>query len=184
MTIESLGQAYLIWLGGQVRKGNRYLDLFEVMDSKEFVWVVANDDNRIEDALDLRREFLMDTRFRNTFQFAELASPRSTAEFIGRPASVLEVLIGLSRRLSFAEGGIAEVWAWKLVENLELHLLRDPLSPRKRERVDERLDALIFRTYQPNGVGGFFPLGYPEQDQTKVEIWYQMSAYLAENEAP
>ena len=29
-------------------------------------------------------------------------------------------------------------------------------------------------------MGGFFPLAFPKEDQTKVEIWYQMSGYLEE----
>jgi hypothetical protein len=31
-------------------------------------------------------------------------------------------------------------------------------------------------------VGGFFPLTHPNDDQRKVEIWYQMNAYLDELE--
>lgn len=146
--------------------------------NKEFVWVVANDDNRIEDAMDLRREFLLDTRFRTSFSAAQ------TGQFRHHYPTVLEVIVGLSRRLSFEATGIAEVWAWRLIENLELHKMKDPLTPRKREQVEDMLDALIFRTYQPNGVGGFFPLAFSEHDQTQVEIWYQMSAYIEENELP
>jgi hypothetical protein len=46
--------------------------------------------------------------------------------------------------------------------------------------VEEILYALIWRTYDPDGVGGFFPLAWPKEDQTKIEIWYQMNAYAKE----
>jgi hypothetical protein len=43
------------------------------------------------------------------------------------------------------------------------------------------LDRIIERTYQRNGVGGLFPLKRDKKDQRKVELWYQMNAYLIEN---
>ncbi len=50
--------------------------------------------------------------------------------------------------------------------------------------IDDILERLIWRQYQEDGQGGFFPLAWPEQDQREVELWYQMNAYLAENEDP
>jgi hypothetical protein len=46
--------------------------------------------------------------------------------------------------------------------------------------VEDILDTCIWRTYQPDGQGGFFPLAWPEEDQTKVELWYQIAAYIDE----
>ena len=183
---EQLTRLYLIWLGGKVTRSSRHTELMEILFNKQFVWVVANDSNRIQDALDLRREFLLDAHFGKVFQVPEAGKlgQNTIEQFRSNEASVLEVLIGISRRLSFLAGGIAEVWAWKLVENLELHHMKDPLSAKKRDEINEVLDSLIFRTYQKNGQGGFFPLGYPDDDQTKVEIWYQMSAYIEENQLP
>jgi hypothetical protein len=37
------------------------------------------------------------------------------------------------------------------------------------------------RLYTTSGYGGLFPLEEPKEDQRKVEIWYQMMAYLGEN---
>jgi hypothetical protein len=96
------------------------------------------------------------------------------------PGSVLEVMIGLSRRLAFYAGGEPEGWAWQLLCNLDLRTFRDPLSRRKASVVAELLHSLIWRTYAPDGTGGFFPLAWPKEDQTKVELWYQMSAYVEE----
>jgi hypothetical protein len=32
-----------------------------------------------------------------------------------------------------------------------------------------------------NGTGGLFPLKMPKVNQRRVEIWYQMSAFIEEN---
>jgi len=50
----------------------------------------------------------------------------------------------------------------------------------KAEQVDEILESLIWRTYDPDGHGGFFPLRRPKGDQTEEEIWHQMNLYVGE----
>jgi hypothetical protein len=167
--MDDLEAAYFKWLYPQVidteHRNRPYEGLLMLLYFKEFVWTVPNDDNRIEDGLEIRREFLATQRTRYELTL---------------PCSFLEVLIGLSRRLEFQTDGTAEGWAWQLLVNLELHRMADPLSRRKQSQVDEILEAVIWRTYNPDGSGGFFPLGWPEEDQTKVEIWYQMAHYVNE----
>jgi hypothetical protein len=51
-----------------------------------------------------------------------------------------------------------------------------------RSYVDAAVGTLVERRYSYSGDGGLFPLDYPEEDQRGIEIWYQMSAYLAERE--
>lgn len=158
-------EAYLGWLGSQIRydNGRDYDHLLKIMLEKEFVWLIPNDDNRIVDAHDVRREF-----------------EEETGLVYDGPCSVLEVMIGISRRLEFMAGGSAPGWAWQLLQNLELHKFANPLGPRKIIKVDNILENLVWRTYSPDGTGGFFPLAWPEEDQTKVEIWYQMGQYVEE----
>lgn len=90
---------------------------------------------------------------------------------------MLELLIGLSRRLSFEEDGDSRRWFWQLLTNVNLAQYNDkeklPLAT-----VDEVLQRVIWRTYNTNGIGGLFPLNNPSKDQREVELWYQMSAYL------
>lgn len=173
MTSTTLTEDYLHWLEPQLRDehGNpdrSYWDLLNIMFETEFVWQVPNDDNRLVDGMDLRAEFSHEFRV-----------SRSKMLALG-PCSFLEVLIGLSRRLAFAAGGSAPGWAWQLLNNLELHRMADPLSPAKQNKVRDILETVIWRNYSPDGTGGFFPLAWPDEDQTKVEIWYQMSAYTDE----
>lgn len=166
-----LAEDYLRWLEPQIRDENdeqTYWDLLSIMYEKEFVWFIPNDDNRLGDGLDLRTEFCHAQHIRV-----------SALRDLG-PCSFLEVLIGLSRRLAFAAGGTASGWAWQLLCNVKLQRMNDPISRRQVDRINVALDQVIWRTYEPDGHGGLFPLSWCDEDQRKVELWYQMSAYINE----
>jgi hypothetical protein len=172
---DRLAEAYFHWLVEQIREESRhpaktYWDLLRQMHGKEFLWDVPWDDNRLADGLELRRTFFDERNFPGEIV--------DTDDF--GPCSVLEVLIGVSRKLAFFDGGEPEAWAWQLLVNLGLDKMPDPLSKRKARKVDEILERLIWRTYEPDGTGGFFPLNRPTMDQTKIEIWYQMASYIGE----
>jgi hypothetical protein len=158
--------AYYDWLVSQVETPNdrSYNDLFERLHNFEFVWIVPHDNNRIQDGRDLRLEFLNGTR-------GKLDLPGAT---------LLEILVSLSRRVAFTCGGDERMWAWRLLKNIRLNKMSDPLTEDRAQRVDEILYALVWRTYDQSGKGGFFPLKDPKEDQTKVEIWYQLNAYALE----
>lgn len=171
---SSLSGDYLRWLGPQIRDEEsqvQYWDLVSLLYEKEFVWTIHNDENRLVDGMDLRAEY---SRVRGSSR-GVINEMRALG-----PCSFLEVLIGLSRRLEFAAGGNAPGWAWILLGNLGLHKMVDPLNKRKIQKVDDILDAVIWRTYNPDGTGGFFPLAWPDEDQTQIELWYQMAAYIEE----
>lgn len=178
MTPTRLEQEYYVWLVSQIAlptNGSIFHELLSRMHSTEFLWngdhAVAGDHNRIEDARELRREFVGDRKIH--------VIPS------GDGVSFLEVLIGLSRRTSYADGEQdSPWWAWKLIKNIRLNRMIDPLSERQVHRIDLILEAVVWRTYREDGLGGFFPLKNPKHDQTKVEIWYQMNAYLIEIEHP
>lgn len=159
------GERYFHWLIRQVAVENRnktFKEVLRIMYETEFVWVpnVWNDENRVADATELRYEFGIPRDF--------------------KPVSVLEVTIALSRRMEFTVGGTAPEWAWQFMLNLELDKYTDPLTHRQTQQVGDALHALVWRTYRADGMGGFFPLQDPDEDQTLIEIWYQMSAYIAE----
>lgn len=95
--------------------------------------------------------------------------------------SMFELLIGLSRRLSFEDDGEPRGWFWHLMDNIGLRIYSDA-KMMSTVRIDEILDRVIWRTYEYDGTGGLFPLKYPAKDQTEVELWYQLSAYLLEDD--
>jgi hypothetical protein len=178
--MKKIDRDYFKWLTSQIeiRNNRSYNELFRRLQDTEFVWIVPNDDNRVYDGLTLRTDFLGEDDGIPVEQIL-----RFPVRY-GEGASVLEVIIGLSRRLSFNAGGEAPFWAWKLIENLHLGSKFDPLNKRKLEEIDDILERLIWRTYERNGEGGFFPLNWSGDDQRKIEIWYQMNAYMSEIHQP
>lgn len=174
---EPLDERYLIWLYqqiGSVKLKNRartHWTLARALFTKEFVWLIPNDDNRLEDGRDLRWEFAADCEI--------TVDP----EWMGLGCSMLEMLIGLSRRFAFEIDREPRECFWRMIDNLGLaHLTDARTNEHTIEEIHEVLDRVIWRTYEPSGRGGLFPLRHPESDQTLVEIWYQLSAYILERE--
>lgn len=172
---ELLDESYLRWLYSQVASvrlknpSRTYWRILRQLYTKEFIWIIPNDDNRVEDGRDLRYEFIEEQGLEDVDQ-----------EWMNLGCSFLEMMIGLSRRLSFEDDGEPRTWFWKLMENLDLERYNDNVVI-PDDKVDEILDTVIQRTYKRDGRGGLFPLRSARFDQRDVEIWYQLSAYLLEN---
>lgn len=172
-----LDDLYLGWLHSQVspisvkNPKRTYWNFLKQLYEKEFLWFVPNDDNRIADGKALRYEFLTE------YEVDEIDS-----EWLGLGCSMLEMMVGLSRRLSFETDVESRDWFWHLIENLNLTNLNDAeYNENKMHEVDEVLERVIWRTYSPNGAGGLFPLNDVHPDQRHVELWYQMNAFVLEN---
>jgi hypothetical protein len=175
---EPLDESYLVWLYRQVADSNAkdpsltYWNLLRTLFKQEFVWVVPNDDNRLEDGKDLRLEFLRESHI----DHADVDD-----DWIGLGCSVLELMVGLSRRLAFEADGEPYYWFWRLMENIGLQRYSDshrlPIH-----HIEDVLERVIFRQYNYNGHGGFFPLKFAQEDQRNVELWYQLNAYVLELE--
>ena len=169
-----IDELYFTWLYNQVADSRAsspsrtYWRLLRILYTKEFVWFVPNDDNRIEDGKDLRTEFVEEQRLENVDH-----------GWMHLGCSFLELLIALSRRLAFEAEGEPADWFWHMLENIGLHIYNDREATPFQD-IDEILDQVIWRTYRHNGVGGLFPLDGPCQDQRDVELWYQLSAYVLE----
>ncbi len=128
------------------------------------------------DGIELREEFL---RQRPTL--------RVDRDWMELDCSMLEMLIALARRADFEtdtgalEGGVGG-WFWKFMDNVRLSQYTDEvITDRSLGVIDSTLETINERTYRPNGRGGLFPLRKPHADQRDVELWYQLSAYLLEN---
>lgn len=175
MSSGSLDGRYLLWLYRKVRtvrttrKGpSTYWDLFAQLNSIEFAWFVPNDDNRAADGRDLRHEWAATIR--------EEVDP----VWLETGCTFLELLIGLSRHLAFNAGNDGPSWFWHLIDNLGLTGFTDS-SNFDPEEVEDITSRVIWRTYDRDGHGGLFPLRYSDSDQRKVELWYQLSAYLLQD---
>ena len=176
MSSANLDRRYFNWLQDQVaysrsRKGGRtHTRLLEQLHQTIFVAVVAFDENRAADARDLRYEYLSENG-------DEVGDPNWTR----RPVTMLELLVVISRILSFEMDDPVGPWFWHLIEVLELEKYDDDnYDTHSQEVIEDVLDRVIWRTYEPDGRGGLFPLRSPRQDQREVELWYQLNAYLLE----
>jgi len=176
MTPEPLDELYFQWLYRQVadlrvkNPARTYWTLLRQLHSKEFLWSVPNDDNRLEDGKFLRYEFLEDR-------------PPATAiadnRWLNAGCSMLEMMIALSRRLSFLSGGAASEWFWHLMDNIGIRECSDAVKYNPH-MVDRALTRVITRHYDEDGNGGLFPLRKPKVDQRSLELWDQMNCYLIE----
>ena len=147
-----------------------YFDLLGKLHEKPFVWFIHNDDNRAGDGTYLRYEFLSER---------PPAEQLARHDWMQRNCSMLEMLIALSRRLSFLGGGATSEWFWHMLSNIGLSGYSDA-RPGPPEVIDRALNRVIKRTYEPDGRGGLFPLREATEDQRRVEIWAQMNNYLIE----
>ena len=174
-------QWYFNWLCDLIHADQidrSYYILMKDLHKKEFTSIVEHDENRAYDGMELREECLK-----------ELGYPKYVT--IDGPCSVLEMLIGLARRMDFETSDPYEeeghdrttYWFWEMIENLGLTIFDDDsyVDMEGQIFVDSIVDRLVERRYEENGEGGIFPLRHTTEDQRDVEIWYQMHMYLAEN---
>ena len=173
---EPLDEQYLTWLYSRIgstkvtNPTRTYWSLFKQLYQKEFVWLVPNDDNRVEDGRDLRYAFLEEAGLKHV-----------DPNWMGLGCSVLEMLIALSERMAFEADGQARTWFWHLLDNIGLGGYTDAKQD-CAEDIEDVVDRVIWRNYEPDGRGGLFPLENPASDQREVEIWYQLCAYLLERD--
>ncbi len=165
--------AYFDWLYAKVapiaRHEKTYGELIRVLHNTEFVWLVLGDDNRAEDGLDLRDAFLREA-------FIEDDDPAWPMLM----CSVLEMLIAFAYKAEFQTDDSVRDWFWEFADNLHLTEFSD--DNMDYQAVEEILHIFIWRLYEQDGHGGgLFPLRATVKDQRKVEIWYQFSEYVIEN---
>lgn len=174
----TLDDLYLTWLENEVGvveyngPGGTYQRLLRQLYVTPFEWFVPNDDNRAIDGEELRDEFL-----------SEIGESRYPANWGSLPCSMLEMLVALSRRISF-ETDKPSKWAfWLMIGNLQLLRCEDDRYGKHLDdpEVTLALRDINRRSYDYSGEGGLFPLKHAEEDQRQVELWYQLSAYLLEN---
>lgn len=176
MNSQPLDEQYLTWLYEQVCLNpdkalrRKHWSLMRQIYIKEFIWLIPNDDNRVDDGRDLRHEFLYDYEIDDVDPY-----------WLNLGCSMLEMLVALSRRMAFETDGEPHIWFWHMIEVLNLEQYNDKkYDDNAEEIINETIDSVIWRTYGADGGGSLFPLQHPSTDQRQVELWYQFSAYLLE----
>lgn len=177
----NVNQDYFEWLCDLVnvdQEDKSWWILLKDLHKKQFYSLIPHDENRASDGVELREEFLRDNCWYPKY-----------IEIEGE-CSVLEMLIGLARRIDFEMSDPYHdstcdqtiYWFWEMIDNLGLITFSDDRYADCKGvcYVDEIIDRFLKRDYSWNGEGGLFPLKNSHEDQRKVEIWYQMNAYLSE----
>lgn len=171
---------YFNWLYHQVfevldlQSPQSYAFLCTQLHRVPFYDGVPNDDNRTADGLELRNEFISTLGGITIEDYTALHN-------LGQP-SLLEVFIGLARHADYIVSMGIPVWVRRFLENLGLLEFDDAhYRPRDRLKIMRKLRIFNQRQYTRSGEGGLFPLYKTRRDQRRVELWYQMNAYMTEN---
>lgn len=178
--LENLENDYFDWLYNIIDDSDyNYEYLINHIYDKEFneetTLLIDKDRNRIDDALRLREDFIVEQLSREDESLVSI--------FRNRPCSLLEVLIALAYRMEdVMEIDRFPIWFWEMLSNLGLEEFdNDHFDVKQIRKVDSIINRWLDRRYSHDGTGGIFPLKDPPKDQRNEEIWYQMSAYLIEN---
>lgn len=165
---------YMEFLFDMIDGSRSYSVLLSVLHDINFISLVPNDDNRAKDGIFLREKYESEGGLPSFYR--DLGD-----------CTVLEMLMALSNRLVFEtidgewEKTLSE-WFFILLDNLSLEKYDDYyVRPGDDIKIQNKINKFLYRKYDSHGVGGLFPLKSPKSDQRKVEIWYQMSAYIMEN---
>lgn len=172
---------YFLWLCRKVGigihpSGAPYFALAEALHSCYFTPErTGMDMNRAYDGLHLRAEYLS--------RHDDTGSAKSRGA-----CTMLEMMIGLARRMAFLmeneeKPKRVREFFWRLIENLGLKNFDDLHfnTFRGEVAVQKAMRHVMNRDYMPDGRGGLFPVKHASSDFRKMEIWYQMHAWLSEN---
>ena len=175
-------ERYFEWLCDQVAPARGspgykdYSQLFHILHAKMYYSLVEHDENRGSDGMVLRDEFATE----NGLSAKDILR--------GQGATLFEVLVYLSRRITFDMADIVSNntpsrWFWEMMSNLNLDSYTDQKINMRVDYpylIDDILERLLARQYSPTGVGGLFPLWRKGQDQRQMELWFQCQQYLYE----
>ena len=172
---------YLKWLKSIVanKSIDKYCKLFAFLLDYPFYWSVPLDENRAINGVELRERFL---KLNDAlYLLDELNS------LVGEDCSVLEMLVALSarasREINTTDGSEekAPYWFWTMIDNMGLDKYMD--SYFESNVVDYLVSRTLNRDYEFDGNGGgLFVVDYPIKDMRKVQIWMQLSWFVAQEE--
>lgn len=171
--MTDIRKEYFEWLYDIVSRGRydkdvSYRKLLSYLHSREFVYYVPRDKNRVMDGAELRHSFI--------------GHDNSILETSPESCSVLEMMVALSIRCENSimndpsKGDRTQQWFWLMINNLGLGGMMDDLYDEKS--VSKIIDRFIKREYSPNGKGGLFYIKNCDRDLRDVEIWFQLCWYL------
>ena len=186
----NIRELYFEWLLDQIFTDfirplrNKYTKLMCYLFNAKFYWSIPRDSNRFEDGVSLRDRFIeqyMEDQLVSDDEFDLYFNPTS--------CSVLEMMAALAIRCEDTimynpdYGNRTGKWFWIMIKSMNLHTMDD--RNYNEIFVENTVARMLDREYAPNGEGGLFTIPDCQYDLRDVEIWYQMSwfiAYISEGE--
>lgn len=182
---EEIKEEYFKWLYdyvciGKVNSQVSYINLFKVLHSIPFTYIIKNDVNRAVDGVDLRNRFIDEKRYDYKY-----------IDYLRAPCSVLEMMIALAIRCEetimddIRYGNRTKQWFWDMLRNLRISWITDDIFLKCDENIIKcetdirhNIDIFLNREYEPDGLGGLFYIRNCPDDLRNVEIWTQLCWYL------
>jgi len=167
--------AYANWLIDQINviKDRDYTDLLYALFDIEFYSIIEYDEDRGADGIALRDAWADEVGFKGSLDFGY--------------ATVLEVLIGISKRIEFQIFGSRYIdeWDyvkifWDLLWNLGLCEFDGTLLCYTFEEIDKKVSQWLERRYFRHKKGNIFMIKNDNRDMRKLNIWTQMGLYIRE----
>lgn len=171
--MKNIGERYFDYLLNlcnlNLIKYQKYDSLFEILHNIEFIAALERDENRIDDGLELRDQFVDQNRINGSYLY----------DLLGGTASVFEVLVALSLRLTHEYVGTPgdehpDELFMDFIQNLRLEYWM------KFYDVEKIINIWMDRNFSRSGYGSPFPLnnGCDIRDQRYIEIWDQAIDYI------
>lgn len=181
MIFNNVTSQYFDWLHDTVcgkwePRNLSFHSLLMFLFRQDFIPSCEMDESRAEDGCDLRYRFAQE----RNIPYAAMNNATS-----GMPCSMLEMMVALSIRIEehimadSEAGNRVGQWFWSMIVSLGMAAMDDARFD--EGRVQFVIDRFNQRAYQPTGAGGLFTLINPNVDMRKLDIWYQLMAYLNEN---
>ena len=170
---------YFEWLYDLVCKNRfsekiSYRKLLMRLHSIPFRYLIANDENRAGDGIELRYKFTIYEGYDKSVEYI--------LDVLDGPCSVLEMIVALAIRCEETImtdpkiGDRTGQWFWKMIVNMGLGSMTDIRFDDLY--VDGIVNRFLNREYDYDGNGGLFTIRNSNCDLRNVSIWNQMMWYL------
>ena len=173
--MTSVERDYRDWLISLVNDRKQdYTQLLRELYSIDFYSLVNYDEDRGKDGLMLREEWVKGSRFKGSLSAFGVAN-------------VLEVLIGIARRMEFHLFGTRYYndWDyvnifWDLINNLGLYEIYGDVSRDTFDEIRQKVTHFLERDYFRHKNGNIFVFENNPKNLQKLNIWDQMAIYMRE----
>lgn len=171
--MDMIEKDYRDWLIRLVNTVEDYTYLLRELYAIDFYSLVKYDEDRGMDGLSLRDEWAFEVDYNGSLDFG--------------PAKVLEVLIGIARRIEFqiygptytAEWDYVRVF-WDLLDNLRLGDMFGDISRYTFDEINTKVTQWLERDYIRNKSSNIFSFECMPKNIRKLNIWDQMAIYIRE----